>query len=70
MRNWFQTLNEALESESLVELWPLGTNIGYSETGRVLVEDSENYRLISIYRDETGRYERPVHYITGRIAIL
>ena len=70
MRNWFETLNDALSAEGLVDLWPLGSNIGYGETVYHIVEDLVNHkvhpgtRLISVYRDETGRYERPIHYST------
>lgn len=63
--NWFQTLNQSLESEGLVDLWPLGTNIGYGENVRVTVPDGAKYRLIAVYRETDGRYERPVHYLTG-----
>lgn len=60
---YFPTLNEALESEGLVELWPTGKNINYGETARVDAEDGSRYgRVISVYRSETGMYERPVHY--------
>lgn len=58
--NWFETLNDALESENLIELWPLGSNIQYGETVHHIV----NNRLISVYRNEKGQYERPVHYST------
>lgn len=58
-RNWFGTLNESLESEGLVDLWPLGTNIAYDENVRIHTDCG---RLISIFRDNDGRYERPVHY--------
>ena len=61
MRNFFPTLNDALESESLVTAWPLGLNIGYGET-RSTVTDSGHF--ISVYRDERGYYERPIHYDT------
>lgn len=57
---YFETLNSALESEGLVDLWPLGESISYGETKRILTED----RLISVYRSDSGRYERPVHYKT------
>ena len=68
MRNWFNTLNESLESENLVDLWPIGSNIKYGETARHLVETGvfrgkrqiPELRLISVYRDERGMYERPV----------
>lgn len=59
-KNYFPTLNDALQSEGLVELWPLGSNIAYGETVSHIV----NNRLISVYRDERGYYERPVHYST------
>ena len=57
-QNWFDTLNQALESENLVEEWPLGTNIGYGETVRIHTDT----HLISVYRETDGRYERPIHY--------
>lgn len=71
-QNWFNTLNEALEAEGLVDLWPLGSNVNYGETVDHLVELEETfgrwkkpvYRKISVYRDQDGRYERPVHYKT------
>jgi len=63
-KNWFPTLNDALESEGLVELWPLGTNIQYGET----VQLASGGRWISVYRDERGMYERPVHYPTKMAA--
>jgi hypothetical protein len=63
-RNWFDTLNQALDSELLTELWPIGTNIGYNETVRLHVDDLWGTRMISVYRNENGLYERPVHYMT------
>jgi hypothetical protein len=59
-RNWFNTLNEALESENLIEYWPLGLNIQYEQT----VSFASNGKWISVYRDNSGRYERPIHYAT------
>jgi hypothetical protein len=58
--NWFNTLNEALEAESLVHLWPVGKNIGYGETASF----AQGGRWVSVYRETNGRYERPVHYAT------
>jgi hypothetical protein len=52
------TLNQALESEGLVDQWTTGTNINYGET----VQVNTGERLISVYRNSNGRYERPVHY--------
>ena len=57
---WFDNLNEALESESLVDLWPLCTHIKCDENKTIIV----NGRVISIYRGTNGRYERPIHYST------
>lgn len=65
MRNYFDTLNESLNSENLVDLWPLGSNIQYGQTVQHIVEDGRKLRLISVYRDNMGRYERPVSYITN-----
>ena len=65
-QNWFETLSEALDSEGLIDHW--GNNyIGYGETGRVMAEIEGRYRCITIYRSDTGRYERPVHYDSGAI---
>lgn len=58
-QNWFKTLNEALESEKLVGYWPLGLNISYGENVRVHTNDG---MLISVFRENDGRYERPVYY--------
>jgi hypothetical protein len=58
MSNYFDTLNEALASEGLVDQWQTGTNINYGET----VQVNTGERLISVYRNSNGRYERPVHY--------
>ena len=63
--NWFETLNQALESEGLVDMWPLGSNVGYGENVRHHVQDGDKIRLVSVYRETDGRYERPVHYLTG-----
>jgi len=60
MTNYFPTLNDALDAEGLVEHWPLGVNIAYGNT----LSFSAGGRWISVYRDESGRYERPVHYAT------
>lgn len=57
---FFNTLNEALDSESLIEYWPLGLNIGYNETATTV----SNGKYISVYRCDRGLYERPIHYKT------
>ena len=62
--NWFNTLNEALEAEGLIESWDcMWPGIKYGETRMYTWQDGTRYgRLVSIYRDEQGRYERPVSY--------
>lgn len=65
--NWFATLNEALMSEGLLLTWnatwpPLkyGDNVSYT------VDDGTKYgHYVSLYRDERGLYERPIHYARG-----
>ena len=57
-QNWFETLNQSLESENLIDSWPLGLNISYGETVRIVADN----RFISVTRENDGRYERPVHY--------
>ena len=63
-QNFFNTLNEALESEGLIDSWELHFNpINYGSTFSWTFDNGTKYgHLISIYRDESGRYERPVHY--------
>lgn len=63
-QNWFNSLNEALESEGLLESWLIHyPPIQYGETFQYTHDDKTRYgHLISIYRDERGLYERPVHY--------
>ena len=63
MQNWFNTLNSALESEGLVDFWPLGLNLACGET----VSFASNGKWISVYRETDGRYERPIHYVTNDI---
>lgn len=59
-RNYFDTLNDALDSEALDQMWPVGVNINYGET----VSLSAGGRWISVFRDDRGMYERPIHYVT------
>lgn len=63
-QNWFNTLNEALESENLLESWQISyQGIGYDEQFAYTWDDGTKYRhFVSIYRSEQGKYERPVHY--------
>ena len=60
-QNWFETLSETLDAEGLNDKWPLGLNLSYGETGRFVTDD---FYLISVYRSDSGRYERPVWYST------
>lgn len=64
MTNFFPTLNDALESENLLDAWDIAFSpIARGDSFRWTWEDgSKNGRLISIYRDERGMYERPIHY--------
>jgi len=63
-QNWFNTLNEALASEGLLDAWEFTRPpINYGQTYDWTWDDgSKNGRYISIYRNESGLYERPVHY--------
>lgn len=60
MQAYFDTLNAALSAENLLHTWDSRINkpIEYGETYRYTFEG----RSISIYRNNEGRYERPVHY--------
>ena len=60
-QNWFETLYLALESENLTDKWEFGRNIAYAENVRIISEDGT---LISIFRNNNGLYERPIHYST------
>ncbi len=61
MTNYFETLNDALASEGLLDCWPITASVPYGATVALAIAG----RWISIYRDGvTGRYERPVHYAT------
>lgn len=66
-KNWFPTLNAALEAEGLLESWnPIWAPIGYGENRTYIWDNGTKWgRYVSIYRDERGMYERPVHYSRG-----
>ena len=66
-QNWFETLNETLKSEELLDTWDcFMTPISYGETRGYTHDDGTRYgHYISIYRSDTGMYERPVHYPRG-----
>lgn len=60
---YFDTLNESLASENVIDFWPCGSNVAYGETIRHHVEDGSKYgRIVSVYRTNEGRYERAVTY--------
>lgn len=62
--NFFPTLNAALESEGLLDTWePTWPPLRYNETRQYDYDDGTRFgHHVSIYRDERGQYERPVHY--------
>lgn len=63
-QNWFNTLNEALEAEGLLEAWDcMAPGIQYGQTYSWTWQDGTRYgHYCTIFRDNNGRYERPVHY--------
>jgi hypothetical protein len=65
--NYFPTLNLALESEGLISAWQCTwPPISYGETRQFHWDDGTRWgHWVSIYRDENGRYERPIHYSRG-----
>lgn len=62
--NHFNTLNDALKSELLLESWDISFRpIEHGQTFSYTFEDGSKYGYyVSIHRFETGKYERPVHY--------
>lgn len=63
-QNWFDTLNDALTSDGLLDAWEMHfPPIAYGDTYSWTWDDGTKYgHYISIYRDSQGRYERPCHY--------
>ena len=63
-QNFFPTLNAALESEGLLDSWEITfPPIPYSGSFSYTFQDGTRYgHYVSVYRDQDGRYERPVHY--------
>ena len=66
--NWFETLRSSLDSEGLLDYWPADKNISYGQTVNHIAEIDGRHHYITIYRSDSGRYERPVHYDSGSIA--
>ena len=65
MQNWFNTLTEALESENIAHTWP-NTPLAYGYSKSTTFQDGTRYgHYISVYRNEKGLYERPIHYARG-----
>lgn len=67
MKNWFNTLNEALDAENLLDTWQSHfPAMNYDCNFHYFHDDGSKYgRRISIYRNEKGMYERPIHYSLG-----
>ena len=62
-QNRFQTLNESLESENLLDSWNITKTLSYGETFSYTYDDGSKYgHYVSITRFDDGTYERPVHY--------
>lgn len=63
-QSYFDTLNDALNSENLIESWNcMAPPIQYGETRSYDFDDGTKYgHHVSIYRDNRGMYERPIHY--------
>jgi hypothetical protein len=65
LTNWFPTLTEALNSEGIAHMWDLRP-IAYGQTLTMTFDDGTKHgHFISIYRDDRGMYERPIHYARG-----
>lgn len=56
---WFQTLNDALKSEGLLDVWPVGVTIDLNQS---ICIHSGVY-IITMFRDINGRYQRPNYVI-------
>lgn len=56
---YHETLNQALIAGNVdLELWPMGCNIGYGQTARVV----SNGLFITVSRDNNGKYETAISY--------
>ena len=56
---YHETLNQALIAGKVdVALWPMGCNIGYGQTARVVSDGV----FISVSRDNIGLYETAISY--------
>lgn len=60
-QNYFNTLNEALDAEGLLEKVDMITQpVGYNQQLNMAVDGT----FISVSRMDCGRYERAIHYKT------
>ena len=64
---FYNTLNDALESENLCHTWDIAFSpIGYNQTFGYTFDDGTKYgHYVSVYRNESGKYETPIHYSRG-----
>ena len=61
-QNKFNTLSECLESENISHMWD-ARPLSYDQTLGLTYDDGTRYGYyVSVYRDERGLYERPIHY--------
>jgi len=61
-QNKFSTLSEALDSKNISHMWN-ERPLSYEQTIGLTYDDGTKYgHYVSIYRDERGLYERPIHY--------
>jgi transcription elongation GreA/GreB family factor len=65
-QNRFNTLTEALEAEGISHMWDTTRSVAYGQTAGLTYDDGTKHgHYVSVYRDERGMYERPVHYARG-----
>ena len=57
---YHKTLNDALEAVNMLHVWDIHTAIGYDKTVAVIKDG----QYVSVYRDNRGLYETPIHYAT------
>ena len=61
-QNKFNTLSECLESENISHMWD-ARPLSYDQTLGLTYDDGTRYGYyVSVYSDERGLYERPIHY--------
>ena len=61
----YKTLSDSLESENIAHMWD-GRPIAYDQTIELTYDDGTRYgHYVSVYRDERGMNEQPIHYPRG-----